>query len=121
MCASYSTRSISGRPIFGCSFLLGQLGLAADQLVIFFTTRLSGHRLLFAEVCRPHLPLPMFRRKPHPAPTTRWVTAHFACDSVSLTLGLVSLPWVWPLTFFCLEVLQPLTRPPAHPIQSTQP
>lgn len=55
------------------SFLLGP---EADQLVIFFRTRLSGHCLLLAEVYRPHLPLPTFppsRCKPHPAPTTRWL------------------------------------------------
>lgn len=50
------------------SFLLGP---EADQLVIFFRALLSGHCLLFAEVNRPHLPLPTFRCKPHPAPTTR--------------------------------------------------
>lgn len=69
-CAQAFARSISGRPKFGCSFLLGQ---AADQLVIFFTSRLSGHFLLFAEVHRPHLPLPICRCKPHPAPTNRWL------------------------------------------------
>lgn len=54
------------------SFLLGP---EADQLVIFFRSRLSGHCLLFAEVYRPHLPLPTFRCKPHPVPTTRWLLA----------------------------------------------
>lgn len=55
------------------SFLLGP---EADQLVISFRTRLSGHCLLLAEVNRPHLPVPTFppsRCKPLPAPTTCWL------------------------------------------------
>lgn len=58
------------------SFLLGP---GADQLVIFFRPRLSGHCLLFAEVHRPHLPLPTSRRKPLPAPMSRWPLAAGCC------------------------------------------
>lgn len=86
------------------SFLLGP---EADQLVIFFRALLSGHCLLFAEVNRPHLPLPTFRCKPHPAPTTRWLL-------VDLLVTLLPQPSPVPPPSFCGHCTHP-PNPPVKP------